>query len=161
MKTINSFTRRTLLAGAATVIAGFAAAPGYAQMSLPPSATAEKVTLYKDPYCGCCQGYADYLTANGFEVEVIPTDDLEQITADAEIPADFAGCHIFNIGDYAFSGHIPLATLTKFLTERPEMIGLTVPGMPMGSPGMGGEKMEPLKVFAVEAGQTPTVYAVE
>ena len=161
MKTSISFTRRTLLGGAATLIAGLAAAPGFAQMTLAPAATAEKVTLFKDPNCGCCQGYADYLTANGFEVEVIPTEDLGQMTDAAGIPADFAGCHLFNIGDYAFSGHIPLASLGKFLTERPEMIGLTVPGMPMGSPGMGGEKMGPLEVFALQAEQAPTVYAVE
>ncbi len=161
MKTTIPFTRRTLLGGAATLIAGFAAAPGFAQMTLAPAVTAEKVTLFKDPSCGCCQNYADYLKANGFEVEVIPTEDLAQMTDAAGIPADFAGCHLFTIGDYAFSGHIPVATVARFLTERPGMIGLTVPGMPMGSPGMGGEKTGPLEVFAVQAGQAPTVYAVE
>lgn len=161
MKTNIIYTRRTLLGGAAALFVGAASVPAFAQATVTPSVTAEKVTLFKDPNCGCCQGYADYLTENGFEVEVIPTEVLGQITTDAGIPEDFAGCHIFNIADYAFSGHIPLAILTKFLVERPAMIGLTVPGMPLGSPGMGGEKTEPLKVFAVEAGQTPTVYAVE
>mgnify|MGYP003673525401 FL=1 len=161
MKTTISFPRRTLLGGAAALIAGLATAPAFAQAARPLLVTAEKVTLYKDPNCGCCQGYAEFLKANDFEVEVIPTDDLWQLSADAGIPEDFAGCHLFNIGDYAFSGHIPLATLTKFLTERPAMIGLTVPGMPMGAPGMGGEKMEPLEILALQTGQAPTVYAVE
>lgn len=155
MTMLRSCNRRTLLAGATLALTGFAAGPLLA------SATAETVTLYKDPNCGCCQNYADYLRKNGFEVKVVPTNNLGEITAKAGIPADFAGCHTFKIGHYAFGGHIPIAILTRFLNERPQLIGLTVPGMPAGSPGMGGKKTEPLKVYAVAKGQAPTIYAVD
>ncbi len=122
---------------------------------------AEEVTLYKNPQCGCCENYADYLRENGFTVTVKPTHDLAQISRDAGIPDDFQGCHTAFLGDYVVSGHVPVDVVNRMLEERPEIAGVTLPGMPMGSPGMSGAKQGPFKIFTVEEGVKPTVYAVE
>lgn len=124
-------------------------------------AAGQEVMLYKNPQCGCCEDYADYLRENGFTVEVKPTQDLAQISREAGIPDDFQGCHTAFLGDYAVSGHVPIAAVKKLLEERPKIAGVTLPGMPMGSPGMGGVKQEPFKVYAIEKGVNPTVYMVE
>lgn len=122
--------------------------------------SAEPVTLYKNPQCGCCEDYADYLRANGFTVTVNPTHDLTQKSRDAGIPDEFQGCHLAFIGDYVVSGHVPINTVNKLLNERPAIKGVTLPGMPTGSPGMGGPKTGPFHIYGV-GGSAPKVYAVE
>lgn len=125
------------------------------------SVAAEEVTLYKNPQCGCCENYANYLRENGFSVEVKPTHDLVRISRDAGIPDDFQGCHTAFLGDYVVSGHVPVDVVNRMLEERPDIAGVTLPGMPTGSPGMGGAKQEPFKIYAIEGGVKPTIYAVE
>lgn len=135
-----------------------AAGTAYFFGSNPSDAT--EVTLYKNPQCGCCEGYADYLRQNGFTVTVQPTHDLTSMSRDAGIPEDFQGCHLSMIEGYAVSGHVPVNTVNKLLTERPQIKGITLPGMPMGSPGMSGNKTEPFTVYEIGEGE-PKVYAVE
>ena len=121
-----------------------------------------KATLYKNPQCGCCEGYADYLRDNGFEVDVKPTNDLAEISSKAGVPADFQGCHTMFVDGYVVDGHVPVKTIRKLLSERPDVAGITLPGMPMGSPGMTGEKTEPFTIYSVtKEGEQPTVYATE
>jgi hypothetical protein len=123
---------------------------------------ARKATLYKNPQCSCCEGYAAYLRDNGFQVDVKPTNDLAQISGMAGVPADFQGCHTTFIGGYVIDGHVPVKTVNKLLTERPDIAGVTLPGMPMGSPGMGGARTEPFTIYAVtQDGKVPTVYSKE
>ncbi len=138
-------------AGAVTVAAYFLTQP---------KAVAESVTLYKNPQCGCCEEYADYLRQNGFTVTVKPTHDLALKSLAAGIPEDFQGCHLAFIGDYVVSGHVPIGTVNKLLTERPAIKGVTLPGMPTGSPGMSGPKTEPFQIYEVGAAN-PKLYAVE
>ena len=121
-----------------------------------------KATLYKNPQCGCCEGYADYLRQNGFEVDVRPTNDLAAISSKAGVPADFQGCHTMFIDGYVVDGHVQVNTIRKLLTERPDIAGLTPPGMPMGSPGMVGQKTEPFTVYAISKnGKSTSVYTSE
>lgn len=123
---------------------------------------ARKALLYKNPQCGCCEGYAEYLRNNGFEVEVKPTNDLAEISRKAGVPEEFQGCHTTFIDGYVIDGHVPINTVEKLLTERPDIAGISLPGMPMGSPGMTGEKTEPFTIYAVtKDGKRPTVYATE
>lgn len=124
-----------------------------------PSAAAE-ATLYKTPQCSCCEGYADHLRDNGFTVTVKPTHELSAMSRKAGIGEDFEGCHLTLIDDYVVSGHVPIGTVNKLLTERPDIKGITLPGMPMGSPGMGGPKEGPFTIYEIGPG-TPKVYAVE
>ena len=129
-------------------------------LGVPLIASAEEVTLYKNPQCGCCEGYATYLRENGFSVKVKPTHELVAMSRDAGLPAGFQGCHLSFIDDYFVSGHVPIATVNKLLTERPDIKGITLPNMPQGSPGMSGTKTEAFTIYAIDKG-APEVYAVE
>ena len=127
----------------------------------PPTAL-PKATLYKNPQCGCCESYADYLRGNGFDVTVKPTNDLETINRKAGVPEKLEGCHATFIDGYVIDGHVPVNVVRRLLSERPKIAGITLPGMPAGSPGMGGVKMEPFVVYALpKDGGEPTVYAKE
>ena len=133
----------------------FTATWAMAQNSVPGTAT-----LYKNPNCGCCEGYATYLRNNGFTVVVKPTHELNRISREAGVPEDFQGCHTMFIDGYVVGGHVPVATVRKLLKERPNIKGISLPGMPQGSPGMSGVKSEPWKIYAVGKGR-PTVYTTE
>ena len=129
--------------------------------SLP--ATAEPIhgTLYKDPQCGCCEGYAAYLRQNGFTIDIKPTHDLAEISQNAGVPAELQGCHTMFVDDYVVDGHVPVDVIHKLLSERPAIAGITLPGMPTGSPGMTGQKTAPFTIYAVtKDGTAPRVYAV-
>ena len=93
---------------------GTAGAAAILAMSLNAApAAAQEATLYKNPQCGCCESYADYLRENGFTVEVKPTHDLAQISREAGIPDDFQGCHTAFLDDYVVSGHVPIDVVTS------------------------------------------------
>jgi hypothetical protein len=117
-------------------------------------------TIYKTPNCGCCEQYANYLRRNGFEIMVKPSHDLTMIRREHGVPEKFAGCHTMLIDGYVVDGHVPLNTLNRLLTERPSIKGITLPGMPQGSPGMTGTKREPFKIYEFGQGK-PKVYSVE
>ena len=116
-------------------------------------------TLYKDPNCGCCQDYAEYLRQNGYVLTVVPTEELPQLRAQQGIPEDLEGCHMTLIDGYVIEGHVPADLIDKLLKEKPQVLGLAVPGMPMGSPGMEGGKPEPYQVFTFDKDGKTTVYA--
>ena len=145
--------RRTFCVGAAV-----------ATLALPLPAAAETIhaTLYKDPQCSCCEGYAAYLRKNGFEIDVKPTNDLAEISSKAGVPEKFQGCHTMFVDGYVVDGHVPVNVIRKLLSERPAVAGITLPGMPEGSPGMSGSKHGPFTIYAVtKDGTAPTVYATE
>lgn len=145
----------TLLATAATIPAILTARGAHAAAPIP-------VTLYKNPSCTCCESYAQYLDQNGFKVDVRPTNDLADISRKAGIPADLEGCHTSFIGSYVVDGHVPVPTIRKLLDEKPKIVGITLPGMPPGSPGMYGDKTGPLTVYAISRdGTPPRVFAVD
>lgn len=139
-------------------VAIIAAAGAFTFAGMP--AFAADVTLYKNPQCGCCEAYADYLRRNGFSVTVKPTHELTPMSREAGIPDNFQGCHLAFIDDYVVSGHVPVNTVNRLLRERPDIKGVTLPGMPMGSPGMSGDKTAPFAIYEIGAGR-PKVYAVE
>jgi hypothetical protein len=135
-----------------------------AALALPLPAIAEPIraTLYKNPQCSCCEGYAAYLRKNGFVVDVKPTNDLAEISSKAGVPEKLQGCHTMFVDGYVVDGHVPVNVLRKLLSERPAIAGITLPGMPEGSPGMTGRKHEPFTIYAVtKDGAAPTVYATE
>lgn len=121
---------------------------------------AEEVRLYKNPQCDCCESYADYLRENGFTVTVKPTHALVAMSREAGIPDDFQGCHLALIDGYVVSGHVPVTTINRLLSARPDIKGVTLPGMPMGSPGMSGAKTEAFTIYTVGE-HKPSIYAVE
>ena len=118
--------------------------------------------LYKNPQCSCCEAYAAYMRENGFDIEIKPTHDLARISQKAGVPEQLEGCHTMFIDGYVVDGLVPADVVKKLLTERPAIAGVTLPGMPIGAPGMPGAKSAPLTIFAVaKDGAPPTVYATE
>jgi hypothetical protein len=97
-----------------------------------------RITVYKSATCGCCASWVDYMKRNGFEVQAHDADEdtLNQVKATAGIPTALRSCHVALAGGYAFEGHVPADLIKKALTEKPKTLGLAVPGMPAGSPGM-------------------------
>lgn len=130
-------------------------------LPFPALADGTPAKLYKNPNCGCCDEYAKYLKANGFDVTVIPTHNLTQMQVQNRVPAQLAGCHTTVVGDYLFEGHIPVDAVKRVLEEKPFIRGLAVPGMPAGSPGMTGAKKGPLHVYYIyiSEAEPPKVYA--
>ena len=123
-----------------------------------PGAAPVTVRLYKSPECGCCEGYGDYLRQRGFAVSVESTNELAEISRKAGIPAELQGCHTAFIGDYVVDGHVPVEAIDKLLAEHPAIKGITLPGMPGGSPGMVGEKTEPFTIHAIGQDGTSSVF---
>lgn len=115
-------------------------------------------TLYKDPYCGCCTAYAEYLEEQGFAVKQIIRNDMPRVkqmlrTHNAQ------SCHTVKIGNYVVEGHVPVAAIHKMLDEQPEIHGIALPGMPLNSPGMGPEKPGSLEVLSLDKqGQVTGLY---
>lgn len=129
-----------------------AAAPVRAE---PPAAT-----MYVNPQCGCCQGHANYLRQHGFKIAVKETHDMSLIRRQHGAPEKLEGCHIMTIDGYVVEGHVPAASINKLLAERPKIKGISLPGMPDGSPGMTGRKSEPFTIYEISEGE-PKVFAVE
>lgn len=148
---------RTLLSAlAATAVVALSPAAAAAAPNAKPLAT-----LFKNPQCGCCETYGDYLRKNGYEVKVVATHDLPLIQQRQGVPAGLEGCHTTLVGGYFVDGHVPIASFDRLLAERPDINGITLPGMPQGSPGMGGPKVESFTIHAVAPGGKRSTYAVE
>ncbi|MGI9521224.1 MAG: DUF411 domain-containing protein [Hyphomicrobiaceae bacterium] len=120
-----------------------------------------RVEIWKSPYCGCCTKWVDKMKAAGFEVRIHNTDNLSAIKRLHAVPEKLRSCHTAKVGGYVVEGHVPIADVLRLLSERPKVIGISVPGMPIGSPGMevpSGEK-EPYDVLTFNAQGTTRVFA--
>lgn len=147
---MNRLTRRQL---AATI--------GAAMLPLSAVAANTKAVLLKNPQCGCCEGHAAYLRQEGFDVETQDVNNLDQMSREAGVPDELQGCHLIRVDGYVVEGHVQASTIRKLLRERPDVIGITLPGMPPGTPGMPGTKPGPLQVMAVNRNGPPTLYDVQ
>src|SRR5216684_4196935 len=92
-------------------------------LPLPAIAAPIRATLFKNPQCTCCEGYATYLRKNGFEVEVTPTNDLAEISQKAGVPEELQGCHTMFVDKYVVDGHVPVNVIRKLLAEKPAIAG--------------------------------------
>jgi hypothetical protein len=117
-------------------------------------------TMYVNPQCSCCEGHAKYLREHGFMVTMIPTRNMSQIKRQHGVPENLEGCHTIVIGGYVVEGHVPAATINKLLSEHPDIKGISLPGMPEGSPGMTGNKTEPFTIYEISEHE-PKIFAVE
>lgn len=119
------------------------------------------VTLYKSPNCGCCVKYVEYLKKNGFTVKSIDQGDMDSIKKRYGT-SRVASCHTALINGYVVEGHVPVGAINKMLKEKPAIVGISAPGMPMNSPGMGEMKKGTLTVYAIpKTGEAPKVFSVE
>ncbi|WP_332747522.1 copper-binding protein [Hydrogenophaga sp.] len=148
--------RRSLINTAAALIAG-AALPAWAQTPT----TLPVLQVWKDPNCGCCQDWVNHLQADGFQVQVFATGNAA-VRKRLGLPDKFASCHTGLIGGYAIEGHVNAREIRRLLAEKPKAIGLAVPGMPVGSPGMDGavygDRRDAYDVVLVQPDGTGRVY---
>ncbi len=119
---------------------------------------ATTITVYKSPTCGCCKKWVDHLREHGFEVVTHDTDEIGQVKAASGVPGELASCHTAIVDDYVIEGHVPADAIRRLLEERPQVAGLAVPGMPMGSPGMEGSYEDRYDVLAFDRDGKTTVY---
>lgn len=138
--------------------------PAHATMEAAPATeAAPAIEVWKSPTCGCCGKWADYLAANGFVVTAKNTTRgmLERIKRQVGIGPKLASCHTALVDGYAIEGHVPAEDIKRLLSERPEAIGLTVPDMPLGSPGMeqADGTTEPYDVLLVKKDGSVKVFA--
>jgi hypothetical protein len=117
------------------------------------------MTVYKSRTCGCCAKWVDHVRAAGFELTVHDTEDMDQIKDKLGVPPAVRSCHTALVGTYLIEGHVPAADIRRLLAQQTRTMGLAVPGMPAGTPGMAPEG-EPIRDFEVVAfqqdGQTRT-----
>ncbi len=119
------------------------------------------VTVYKSKTCDCCQKYVEYLGKNGYTVKAINEDNMDAIKKRYGT-ANAASCHTAIIGGYAVEGHVPVWAIHKLLRENPAIVGISAPGMPQHSPGMGEERPGTLTIYAIPKGNAKlTVFSVE
>jgi len=109
------------------------------------------MTVYKSPTCGCCHEWVDYMKSEGFSVTAIDTDDVESIKAEHGLNSpELKSCHTALVDGYVIEGHVPANDVKRLLTQRPDIVGLTAPGMPMMSPGMASLTPKDYDVLAFQ-----------
>ena len=96
-----------------------------------------EMTIYKNPWCGCCKVWADAMKAEGYEIKLVNLEDLTVIKRQAGVPEQLNSCHTVSYGKYVLEGHVPLEAIRKLEREKPDIRGIGVAGMPAGSLGMG------------------------
>ena len=107
------------------------------------SGAAPMVQVYKSPTCGCCANWVKHLQQHGFRTQVTDMENVADIKAQRGVPARAQSCHTAVVDGYVIEGHVPATDVQRLLKERPAVLGLAVPGMPIGSPGMEVPNMKP------------------
>ena len=138
-----NLTRRAALGIAASALV----VPAFSAVAQTPA-----ILVHKDPNCSCCSGWVRHLKDAGFAVTVEATADLQPVRKRLGVPADLAACHTAEVDGYVLEGHVPAAAVRRLLGQRPTAIGLAVPGMPAGSPGMEGGAPQRYDVVLFGAG---------
>lgn len=139
-------------------IEGFNA--GISNDTIQPITVNHELTVFRSPTCGCCGLWTEHMEAANFQVKDEITEDMTVIKQQYGVPTNLTSCHTTLIDGYVVEGHIPAEDVERLLTERPDIAGIAVPGMPIGSPGMeSGGYVEPYTVFSFMADGTTAVFA--
>jgi hypothetical protein len=145
----------------ATALAATSLLPAWAQTTTAPGPALPVLQVWKDPSCGCCQDWVNYLERDGFKVQVFDSGNTA-VRKRLGLPMSFASCHTGLIAGYVIEGHVNAREIRRLLKEKPKALGLAVPGMPVGSPGMDGpeygERRDPYDVVLVNADGSSRVY---
>jgi hypothetical protein len=146
--------RRNALVTIASLITGLTGTVLKAQRTRP------SVDVYKDPTCGCCVNWVAHLRTNGFTVKSADVANITDVKAKYKVPGQVRSCHTAVVDSYVIEGHVPAADIQRLLKERPAgIIGLAVPGMPVGSPGMEGANPQAYDVLAFDGRGRTQVFA--
>lgn len=139
------------------IIIGFLLLPSFSFAS----PTKPLITMWKSPTCGCCKDWEIYLQKNGFNVKAIPEGN-EQIRIKLGMPIQYGSCHTALVNGYVIEGHVPASEIKRLLFEKPKALGLAVPAMPIGSPGMDGleyrGKKDSYDVLLISANGKSSIY---
>ena len=111
-----------------------------------------QMIVHKSPTCGCCGDWIEIMRSHGVDVASVDTDDIVAVKVEHSVPQTEYSCHTAEIGGYIVEGHIPAEAIAQLLTERPDIHGIAMGGMPQGSPGMSGVKTGPFEVMAYSDG---------
>jgi hypothetical protein len=156
-----SWLRSTLVSlafiGTLGILASVAPA-SYASTVL--EAKAPSITVYRSPECSCCGGWVKHLKSQGFKVQDFPTSEIEAVKQNYSVPNNLTSCHTAMINGYVIEGHVPAKDIKHLLQEKlKDITGLSVPGMPVGTPGMEmGDKKDPFNVVAFDDKDTVVVF---
>jgi hypothetical protein len=118
-----------------------------------------EITVYKDPNCGCCTNWVEHLIKHGYRVNSKNTSEMTEIKRGLGVPEDLEACHTAVVSGYVIEGHVPAPDIKRLLKEKPAVAGLAVPGMPMGSPGMEGPRIDRYDVLSFDKSGKKTVFA--
>ena len=114
----------------------------------------QKIEVFKTPSCGCCYGYVLFLEEEKFAVKQTDMRSLHTVKKKYNIPLEMQSCHTSILGKYFIEGHVPLEAINKLLKEQPDIDGIALPGMPIGTPGMPGKKEEPFIIYQLIDGKS-------
>lgn len=144
-------TRKNLLVGIASLT--------LLAISSPSQQSGPLITVFKLATCGCCGKWVEHLRASGFTVKVQEVNDTSPYERQYHVPHSMESCHTAVVNGYTIEGHVPAADIKRLLNERPKAVGLAVPGMPVGSPGMEGARTDAYSVFTFDESGHSSVYA--
>lgn len=134
---------------------------GFALMATPTFAARPVLTVYKTASCGCCKGWITTMARAGYAPKVLTVEDVSPLMRKHGVPFELSSCHLSTIGGYVAVGHVPPADVARLLKEKPKAVGITVPGMPLGSPGMetADGRKEPYETLLLLPGGKTRVFA--
>ncbi len=119
----------------------------------------EALVVYRTPTCGCCRVWVERMRAKGFEIRDNVVENVDDIKAQYGLPENLQGCHSTVVAGYLVEGHVPAEDIQRLLTEKPNVSGITVPGMPIGSPGMeSGDTVEPYASLTFDRDGSTTIF---
>jgi hypothetical protein len=129
--------------------------------ALSPSAqVATPIAVYKSPTCGCCGKWVEHMRAAGFNPKVTDLPNVSTVKQSMGVPSHLQSCHTSSIEGYAIEGHVPADVIRQLLKEKPKIVGIAVPGMPIGSPGMEqGSQKDKYDIVAFAKDGSQKVYA--
>lgn len=135
------------------------AAP-FALLAMSANASAATLLVTKSATCGCCKYWVEHMRKAGFTVDVREVDDVGPTAAKLGVPDNLRSCHTSQIGGYVIEGHVPAADVKRLLATKPKAVGISVPGMVMGSPGMEhGDHKQPYQVVLFDKAGKTRVFA--
>ena len=150
---------RHSISGAAALLAVKAVSSDLFAAEVPKGFAPADITVYKSPTCGCCHMWVKHMEKAGFTLDVKDVNDVTPIKNQMGVPQKLQSCHTAVFGKYVLEGHVPADLVRKLEKEKPQLLGLAVPGMPSGSPGMEGMGKDPYDVVAFDKSGKQWVYA--